>query len=165
MVDYPELESGAHIVANRLLWASGYNVPEDQIATFRSDELVLAPDAKVLLTSGRPTRTLTAGELQRELAPHVRRDGTIRALASRWIEGVPLGGWPREGTRRGDPNDRIPHELRRDLRGEKPIMAWIDHVDLSRNNFFDAYVADPTNPHSHYVEHFEIDFGRALGAM
>jgi hypothetical protein len=165
MPDHPELESGAHIVVSRLLWASGYNVPEDQIVTFRTTDLVLAKDAKILLDSGRPLRTLTQIDLQRRLVTHVRRDGTIRVLASRWIEGDALGGFAREGTRPGDPNDRIPHELRRDLRGQRPILAWLDHVDLSRNNFLDVRVADPNDARRRYVEHFLIDFGRSLGVM
>ncbi|HEX5063553.1 MAG TPA: hypothetical protein VFV99_29450, partial [Kofleriaceae bacterium] len=28
----PELESGGHVITNRLLWAAGYNVPEDSVA-------------------------------------------------------------------------------------------------------------------------------------
>ena len=43
--DAPELESGTHVVVNRLLWACGYHVAEDQIVFFSERDLVLAPGA------------------------------------------------------------------------------------------------------------------------
>jgi len=45
---------------------------------------------------------------------------------SRLLEGKPIGGPPFTGTRPDDPNDRIPHEQRRDLRGLASIFAWLD---------------------------------------
>jgi len=84
---------------------------------------------------------------------------------SRWIGGKTVGGHPGEGVRDDDPNDRIAHELRRDLRGAYAIFAWLDHVDIQEGNFVDSWVADAADPHRHYVRHYFIDFGRSLGAM
>jgi hypothetical protein len=88
----------------------------------------------------------------------------MRALVSRYLDGKPLGGHPAEGVRSDDPNDLIPHELRRDLRGTHAIFSWLDHSDLHLGNSLDMYVEDPADPKRHYVKHYFIDFGIALGA-
>jgi hypothetical protein len=162
----PELETGNHVIVNRLLWACGYHVAEDRIVYLRSEDLVLARDATVKDLTAGDQRRLDRAELERDLA-RVRHepDGRIRALASRWIDGVTLGGHPAEGVRDDDPNDRIPHELRRDLRGAYPIYAWVDSVDVTEGQYVDAWVADPGEPARHYVKHYLIDFGKSLGAM
>jgi hypothetical protein len=95
----------------------------------------------------------------------VEPDGSIRAMASRMLDGKPLGGHAPEGTRPDDPNDRIPHELRRDLRGARPLFAWLDHVDIAEDNMLDVWVADRADPKRHYVEHYWLDFGKSLGTM
>jgi hypothetical protein len=163
---FPEVESGADVVANRLVWACGYHVPEDNIVYFKPNDLILPPDAQTKNAIGDSTGQLGATELARELvkAPHAP-DGKIRAVASRWLDGTPLGGTSPAGTRKGDPNDRIPHELRRDLRGLQPIHAWIDYVDIPRSNNLDMLVADKADPKRHYVMHYKIDFDSTLGAL
>lgn len=162
---FPETETAADVITSRLLWAAGYNVPEDHIVHFRAEDLVLAADAKVKDPFGN-ARPLRRPELERLLATiEVGADGTIRGMASRMLDGTWLGGHPGEGVRADDPNDRIPHELRRDLRGAATVFAWLDHIDAKEDNFLDMWVADPGEPERHYVKHYLIDFGKALGAM
>jgi hypothetical protein len=176
----PEVETGAQIVANRLLWACGYNVAEDRVVNFTKKDLVLAPDAKMVDTLDRKVRKLDDDELTRVLAKvPTEGDGrskleakavmgknpTIRAVASRWLDGKVVGTTPPEGTRAGDPNDRIPHELRRDLRGQYPIYSWIGYVDLPTANFLDVEVQNRDDPQSHYIRHYLIDFDSSLGAI
>ena len=162
----PEIETGTHVVVNRLLWACGYNVAEDHVVYVRPEDLILAADASVKDLTGGSVRRLDRAELDRRLAT-VRHelDGRIRGLASRWIDGVTLGGHPGEGVREDDRNDRIPHELRRDLRGQYPIYAWLDAVDVTEGQYIDAWIADPGDQNRHYVKHYAIDFGKSLGAM
>jgi hypothetical protein len=161
----PEVETGADVIAQRLLWAAGYNVPEDYLVRVRRQDLVVAPGAVVVDALGRE-QPMTAAFVDRALAGvEVAPDGTIRGLASQFLPGRPLGGHPREGVREGDPNDRVPHELRRELRGAHPIFAWVDHRDIKEDNTVDTYVADPADPAVHYVVHYLVDFGKALGAM
>jgi hypothetical protein len=162
----PELDTGNHVVVNRLLWACGYNVAEDRIVYLRPEDLVLAPDATVKNVAADDQQRLDRPQFERYLAM-VRHepDGRIRTLVSRWIDGVTLGGHPGEGVRDDDPNDRIPHELRRDLRGQYPIYAWLDAVDVSEGQYVDTWVADPAEPGRHYVKHYAIDFGKSMGAM
>ncbi len=163
---HPEIETATHVIVNRLMWAAGYHVAEDQIVYLRPDDLVVGPDAKRKRIDGRDDGPLTRADLDRALAGiEVEPDGRLRALVSRWIDGKTLGGHPAEGVRRDDPNDRIPHELRRDLRGARPIFAWVDHVDVQEGNFLDSWATDPADPARHYVTHYLIDFGKSLGGM
>ncbi len=161
----PEIETSADVIGQRLLWACGYNVPEDWVVYFRREELVIADDATKKDVFG-DKEPMTAADLEAGLAKvDVGPDGTYRGLVSKYIDGIPIGPYSREGTRDDDPNDRIPHELRREVRGEYPIFAWLNHTDLQEDNTLDAWVEDPERPGVHYVVHYLIDFGKALGAM
>ena len=57
------------------------------------------------------------------------KDGRVRALASRFLPGRPLGPFRYEGVRSDDPNDVIPHQNRRELRGGRLLAAWLNHHD------------------------------------
>jgi hypothetical protein len=87
----------------------------------------------------------------------------MRVLVSHWLDGKPLGGHAGEGVRPDDPNDRIPHQLRRDLRGAYALFSWLDHNDIQEGNLLDVWVQDPHDKTKHYVKHYWIDFGIALG--
>jgi len=161
----PDLETGADVVTQRLLWAAGYNVPEDYVVHLRREDLLIAPDAVVVDALGRE-RPMTRRFVDRALAQiHVRPDGIIRAVASQFLPGKPIGGHTREGVRDDDPNDRVAHQLRRELRGGHPIFAWLDHTDLKQDNTVDTWVSDARDPSVHYVVHYLVDFGKALGAL
>jgi hypothetical protein len=162
---YPEQETATHVIVDRILWACGYNTTEDFIVRLRRDDLILAPDAT--FTDRFGDRHRLDAELVDQKLRLVERmaDGRYRALASRWIDGKTLGGHPAEGVRDDDRNDRVPHELRRDLRGAGTLFAWLDHVDVQESNFLDTWIADRANPHLHYVKHYLIDFGKSFGVM
>jgi hypothetical protein len=161
----PEMESGAHIIAHRLLWALGYRLPEDRLVSLARADLVVTGESKVEDAFGH-RRPMNQGDVDRILSRAELGDGRhIRALVSKFIPGKPLGGFSRGGTRRGDPNDLIPHERRRDLRGLFPVFAWLKHTDVKEGNTLDAWVKDPVHPGRHYIVHYQIDFGKALGVM
>jgi hypothetical protein len=162
---FPEQETGTHAIVDRLLWACGYNVTDDYVIYLRREDLRLGPGAKSVNMFGDES-PLTEQEVDRLLARVEREaDGRYRALASKWLDGKTIGGHPAEGVRDDDPNDLIPHQLRRDLRGAWPIFSWLDHVDVQEGNFMDVYVADAKDPRRHYVEHYLLDFGKSLGVM
>jgi len=162
---FPELQTAAHVIVDRLLWAYGYNVTEDFIAYVRRSDLQIAPNAVWTDAEGK-TRRLDQADLTARLdTVDLGRDGRIRVLASRWLAGRALGGHPGEGVRDDDPNDRIPHQLRRDLRGELPIFAWLDSTDIKETNTLDMWIVDPSAPDRHFVRHYLLDFGNSLGAM
>jgi hypothetical protein len=161
---FPELETATEVIAGKLLWAAGYNVAEAHVVYLRPADLVVAPDAEVRDFHGS-LGPLDRAWLDRTLARIARRpDGRIRAMASRMLDGRLLGGHAAEGVRADDPNDRIPHELRRDLRGLSVFYAWLDQNDAKEDNTIDTWVADPADPRRHYVKHYLIDFGTSLGA-
>jgi hypothetical protein len=156
--DRPEMETAAHIIVHRILWACGYNVPEDYVGYVRRDELLLS--AKATRKDDTGTKVpLTTEDLDRALARVAREpDGRIRVLASRMLPGKPIGPYAREGTRPDDPNDRIPHERRRSLRGQFSIFSWLNHTDMQEDNTLDMF-------QDGHVVHYLIDFGKALGVM
>jgi hypothetical protein len=162
-LQFRESETNTDVVTQRILWAIGYNVPEDYVISIRRKDLVLAKDAKVVDPMGGEEK-MTESFLDLQLAKiDVEKDGTIRALASKYLEGEPLGGHPREGVREGDPNDRVPYQLRRVTRGAYAIFAWLDHTDMKEDNTLDMYVEDPGDKQVRYVVHYLVDFGKALG--
>jgi len=151
MKAFPEVETGAHIIVQRILWATGYNVPQDHLGYVSRADLVIGEKAR--------KKGLDEARLDNALKLVYRRDdGSIRVLASLFVAGTPLGPYAREGTRSDDANDVIRHELRRSLRGQYPIFAWLDHTDMKEDNTLDSY------EHG-YVTHYLIDFGKALGVM
>ncbi len=164
-LEFPESETPTDVVAQRLLWAIGYHVPEDYVIFLRREDLKLAKDAKVVDAMGGEER-MTTSFLELQLAKvHVEKNGTIRALASKYLDGEPLGGHPREGVRDDDPNDRVPYQLRRVTRGAYAIFSWLDHTDMKEDNTLDMYVEDPGDKNVHYVVHYLVDFGKALGVQ
>jgi hypothetical protein len=159
----PEAETGTQLIIGRLLWALGYNVTDDYICYIKKSDLKLAPDAKIKAPSGKPI-PLDQVEFDKRMSTvEAAEDGTMRALLSHYLEGKPLGGHSSSGVRADDPNDRVPHELRRDLRGTYAIFEWLDHNDLHEGNSLDMYVTDPKDKNRHYVKHYFVDFGIALG--
>jgi hypothetical protein len=163
--DFPEQETATHVIIDRILWACGYNTTEDLIVHFRRGDLELTPKSTIS-DDWNDKHPLVRSELDHRLdAIATTPDGRIRAMASRWVEGKTLGGHSAEGVRDDDRNDRIPHELRRDLRGAYAIFAWLDHVDIQESNFLDTWIADRGDPRIHYLKHYLIDFGKSLGVM
>jgi hypothetical protein len=158
---FPELATGAEIVSTKLLWALGYNVPENHIAVLVPDLLHIAPSATMKDEHGR-TQRLTMTDVYRLLSRGARKsDGTYRVLASRALDGKPIGGFLYFGTRSDDPNDLIPHEHRRSLRALRVFAAWLNHVDTKAINTLDTVV----NVDGHgIVRHHLLDFGSTLGS-
>jgi len=161
---FRELSTGAELVAQRILHYTGYPVPEMQVFELALDRLVLDPHA---LHRGRyggleslDQRALDS--LLTNLNPS--RSRRIRALASRALEGDPIGPFAYTGVRIGDPNDRIPHERRRTLRGYWLFSAWLNNTDVRRQNTLDTFVTVDARRRLGYVRHFLIDFGDSLGA-
>ena len=154
----PEMETGAHVIGQRLLWAAGYNVPQDYLAFIRREDIVISPKATAKNSVGEK-RPLTVKDLDTALLKMYRTpEGKFRVLASRYLPGKPIGPYSREGRREDDPNDRIDHEKRRSVRGQVPLFAWINHTDIQEDNTLDVFVKD-------HVVHYLIDFGKAFGVM
>jgi hypothetical protein len=157
----PEMATGADVVSSYLFWAAGYNVPSNTIAYFRAESLLVAPDAKYTDDNGRKRPMSQA--FVTHLLSRVRRepDGSYRAMASRLLAGTPLGPFEYDGRRRDDPEDLIPHQDRRELRGLWTLCAWLGHADSRGPNSLDMWVTDGGRS---FVRHHLIDFGSCLGS-
>jgi len=156
---YPELQSGAEVIATKILHAAGYNVPENYIASVRPETLKISE--KVTIKTGATSRPFQRSDLDSmmERVPPMP-DGSYRVLASRILAGKPKGPFSQVGIRRDDPNDLIPHEHRRELRGLRVIASWINHWDMKEDNSLDMYVEEDGRK---FLRHYLIDFGSALG--
>lgn len=157
--EYPNLASAAGVISGRILHAAGYHVPDDAIVYFRRDRLVLGEGVRLKLPDGT-RRDMTVADLDAILDRVPSTDGSWRAISSKFLSGRPLGPFSYEGVRDDDPNDRIPHQHRRELRGLYTIAAWIAHFDTKQHNSLDMYVGEPGEG---YVRHHLIDFASTLG--
>jgi hypothetical protein len=158
---YSELMTGAEVVSTKLFYASGYNTPENYITYFHPDILTLGDNVRFTDSKGR-TRLMNQKDLKEILQRiHYLPDGRIRALASKYIEGNSIGPFKYTQTRKDDPNDTVPHQHRRELRGLRVIAAWLNHFDTKAQNSFDTYV---TEGGKCYVKHYLMDFGSTLGS-
>lgn len=157
-----DLATAAEMISTKLFYAFGFNVPENYLVQFKPEILKIAPDATH--KKGREKVPLTQEDLHHlfKRVPQ-KGDGIYRALASKFISGEPLGPMPFQGRRRGDKNDRIPHQHRRELRGYRVFAAYLNHTDSREANSFDAFME--TGPGDKgYVQHYLIDFGSTLGS-
>src|SRR5688572_4409871 len=157
--NYPELQSGAEVISTKILYAAGYNVPENYIAYLHPDNLEIEEGME--FGEGKSKRALKREDLDKMLEKAARRpDGTYRVLASKILKGKPKGPFAWIGLRTDDPNDLIPHEHRRELRGLRVIASWINHWDMKEGNTLDMYVDEKGRK---FLRHFLIDFGSTLG--
>ena len=157
----PEMATSSEIISTRFFYAMGYYVPENYLVFFRRDQLRVDPAAEISVGLG-PPRQMTERDLD-DLLLRVSRTSDIRfrAVASKLIEGRPIGPFKYFGTRRDDPNDVIPHEERRELRGLRVFSSWLNHDDSRAVNTLDTVI---TRDGRRFVRHYLIDFGSTLGS-
>jgi hypothetical protein len=160
-----ERATAATAIASRLYYAAGWWAPCDAVVYFRKTALGMKPGLKVKANVG-PAVPFDAARLDNILAKTGRRGDLYRATASRFVVGKPIGPFTYEGLRPDDPNDVIPHEDRRDLRGARLLAAWTNHFDSREQNSMSTWVAvDPKDPKSPgHVRHWYIDLGDCFGS-
>src|SRR6185295_14703338 len=155
------MATGTEVAVTKLMWALGYWVPENHIAYMRREQLIVGNGAK-LTPAGGNERLMRLGDIDKLLERANREaDGSYRVVASKSLEGKPIGRIRFMGTRPDDPNDVIAHEDRRELRGYGVFAAWLNHVDAKAINSLDMLVTE--NGRS-FVRHNLIDFGSTLGS-
>ena len=143
-VDAPGLLSGAEVVTSRLLDALGYHVPFYTIVELRPRDLRVGPGA-TRRSPGGVKEPLTSADLDTLLGTWMR-DGRVRAVASRILEGEVLG----------------PARFRRfrdcaDVRALKVVYAWLNNIDTKDHNTLLVWNGERTMG-------YHIDFGTSLGA-
>ncbi len=162
-VGYEGLAIGAEMVTSRFLYALGYHVPENYIVRFERSRLVAHADGQAMSSAGR-TRGLEASDIDSFLGGVPLGAGrTFRAVATRLPEGrqALLGPYQVWGTRSDDPNDTVPHEHRRDLRGLFVFSAWLNNANVRAVGTQDVLRSEGG---VQKIRHYLIDFTRSLGS-
>ena len=160
-VTNPKLNTGADVLGSKFFHAIGYNTPENYFAKIRKSNWTVDKEAKISLPD-KIFRKMVKHDLYNILeSASELPDGSYRVTASLAILGKDLGPFRYEGTRSDDPNDIIPHEDRRDLRGLFVFCAWLNHTDAKAANSFNALVQDDGTA---FIRHYLIDFGSAFGS-
>lgn len=165
--DQPERASAASVIGALLYHAAGFEVTCEQIVYVRRGQLRLTPGLVTTDNTGA-RRPFDDRALAAVLASASQRDGLARMEASRWLPGVTLGPFRYEGVREDDPNDIVPHEDRRELRGARLLAAWVNHWDSREQNSMDVgLAADPARPRSSpgFVRHHVLDTSDILGQL
>jgi len=160
-ISNPELTTGAEVMGAKFFYAIGYNTPENYIVNIQNSDCTIDKAARIELND-RISRELTTKDLLEilEKVPALP-DGSFRVIASLAVPGSSIGPFRYEGTRSDDPNDLIPHEERRELRGLFVFCAWLNHTDAKSANSLNTLVQEDGVT---FVRHYLIDFGSAFGS-
>lgn len=158
---YFGLSTGAEVIGSKFFHAFGYFVPETWIVYLRKEQIRVSAEARVRVLGMKPRRMVSA-DLDKILADAAALpDGRIRFVASKAVPGRVVGPHKYFGTRPDDPNDVIPHEHRRELRGYRVFCAWLNHDDSRSLNSLDSYVSEGGRS---WVKHYLQDFSSILGS-
>jgi len=158
---YRAMATGTEVVVTKLLWALGYHVPEVHLATLLPDRLAIDEAARITPPSGN-RRPFKPSDIRALLRKADREpDGSYRVIASKALEGRPVGGFRFYGTRSDDPNDVVAHEHRRELRAYGTFSAWVNHVDSKSINTLDTVIQQGGRS---VVRHNLLDFGSTVGS-
>jgi hypothetical protein len=157
----PERATSADVIGSKLYHAFGYHTPCNEIVYFKREQLAISPKATRKNPYGE-TVPITNADVDLVLSKAiVTKEGLLRASASRFVPGKPLGPFRYEGTRSDDPNDVVPHDQRRELRGGRLFAAWLNHFDSREQNSLDVWVEEGGRS---YVRHYQLDWGDSLGS-
>jgi hypothetical protein len=156
----PEMATGAEIIGTAIYHAIGYNVVESYLVELDPAKVSIAPGATISV-AGR-TRPFTRRDLNQILRGAAKKaNGRYRVSASPFAKGRYLGPFRYYGTRPDDPNDIVPHEHRRELRGARVFAAWVNHDDSRAGNSLDMLTERDGQK---FVKHYMFDFGSILGS-
>jgi hypothetical protein len=159
--DNPELATSVDVISSKFFFAFGYYTPENYIVRFTRSQIAIAPDTTFRDPQGRkrPMKPRDVDDLLENVSKD--KEGRYRAMASLFLSGDIIGPFRYYGVRLDDPNDVVPHEHRRDLRGLYVFAAWLNHTDAKSLNSLDCLVSEGD---FRYVKHHLIDFGASMGS-
>lgn len=161
-----EKATGATAIASRLYHAAGWWSVCDTVVYVPRRLLTLKPGLMSADNSG-VKKPFDQAKLDSVLGAAQKRGDNYRMLASLWLEGRTIGPFKYEETRADDPNDVVPHEDRRDLRGARLMAAWLGHFDSREQNTMTTWMsANPKEKDSSpgHAIHWYIDLGDSFGS-
>ena len=161
-----ERVAAADVIGIAIYHAVGFETPCDQTIRLRPSLLTLRPNLQYKLSFDKP-HPFDQRLLAKVLAGSAGPDGRALMTASAWLPGYVIGPFRYDGVRPDDPNDVVPHQDRRELRGSRLLAAWINHFDTREGNTLDAWMSSvPGAPAASpgYVRHYQIDTSESLGS-
>jgi len=167
VVPHRERPTAASVVGAAAYSAVGFNTSCEQVIYVKRSIFKLAPNLTAKNNSG-VERKFDQGELDKILEKTSKRGELLRMTASAFLPGHLIGPFRYNGTRADDPNDVIPHDNRRELRGARLLAAWLDHFDSREQNSLDSWIATgsgaPDDSSPGYVRHYYLDTSDCLGS-
>jgi hypothetical protein len=146
--------------------AAGFYTTCEQVVYVKRSVFKLTPGLTVTNNTGI-THPFDQAALDKVLDGANKKGEYLRFSASAWLEGRLIGPFRYEKTRGDDPNDVIPHQHRRELRGGRVLAAWLDHFDAREQNSMDVWFADqkdqPESSPGHVI-HYYLDTSDILGS-
>jgi hypothetical protein len=163
----PEHPSAASVIGAAAYNAVGFNTSCEQIIYIKPSAFKLSPGLTVT-DNFDVTRPFDEAALKRIVDGATHRGDHIRLQASAWLPGYLIGPFRYEKVREDDPNDVVPHEDRRDLRGGRLLAAWLDHFDAREQNSMDTWLTADKNGEPDaspgFVRHYYLDTSDILGS-
>ena len=158
-----ERQSIADLIGTRVHHAAGFNTACTRVIYIHPSAFTISPKAKAENFVGDKV-PFTPEMLKKALDYGMTNaEGSVRGGLSQFLPGTPLGPWVDFGVRPDDPNDVIPHENRRELRGTYIFGAWLSHYDAREQNSMDMWEGAEGKPG--FVKHYQLDFGDCLGSL
>lgn len=152
--DRKEMITGAQFIASRILHAAGYNTFKASMTTLSTGDFLIDKGAKINTRDGK------SSPFDRNDLKKVFKAGSSLAIIVEPPSEHFLGPFSFRGKLRGDINDRIPHEHRRELRAFRIFAAFLNLADAGGSNAMDMFI--PTGDGKGYVEHHMVNFTSAL---
>ena len=152
------------MVASQFFYALGYHVAENYIVRFDRPRLVGRRDRPGGVER-RPGARRSPPKTSTGFSSRCRR-GQAAPIAP-WRRASPraaaalLGPYQMWGTRSDDPNDTVPHEHRRDLRGMFVFAAWLNFSNMRAVSTQDILATVDGVPR---IRHYVVDLTRSLGS-
>jgi hypothetical protein len=158
----PEMATGAEIIGTAFYYALGYHAVDVYLAELDPAQIAIAPTARIFDPQLGERRRMSRRDVNAVLRRSPKLpNGRYRVLVSRFADGKPLGNFRYYGRRPDDPNDLVPHEDRRELRGARVFGAWLNHDDSRGVNSLDMLHTDGAR---RFVKHYMFDFGSIAGS-
>lgn len=162
-----EHPTAASAIGAAVYHAAGFYTSCEQVVYFNPKVLKLTAGLTTQDNSG-VAKPFDAAALEKVLSRATKRGELVRMQASAWLPGRLIGPFRYEGTRKDDPNDVVPHEDRRELRGGRLLAAWTEHHDAREQNSMDTWIADAgkQSPDGSpgFVRHYYLDTSECFGS-
>ena len=161
-ISNPDMATGAEIIGTAFYHALGYHTVDVYLTELDPARIEFEPTARIKDPRLGERRRMTRRDVNAVLRQSPKRpDGRYRVLASRFADGTPAGNFRYYGRRSDDPNDLVPHEDRRELRGARVFGAWLNHDDSRGVNSLDVVQTEGAR---RYIRHYMFDFGSIAGS-